>query len=79
MAPSDLDAKSEERSQIKEVAEFVGFKKDDLKDTPNNEIIEQVVRKDDPDTPTDASPDYLRGVFANIARNASREDANTLR
>ena len=75
ITPEQLHAESEARRQIIDVAEHVGFKRDDLKPILNDDIKAQVVRKDNADIPADASADYIDGCFSMIQARMDREDA----
>ena len=74
MSPKELHAKTEARRQIMNVAQHVGFKEDDLSDDFNEAIMAKVVRKDNADTPTNASGDYINGCFSMIQARMARED-----
>ena len=76
ISPERLDEMSEQRRVIMDVAEHVGFKREDLKPVGNAEIIEQVVRKDDAGTPEDAGGEYLSGCFRQIQNRMDREALN---
>lgn len=73
ISPERLDAMSEERRVIMDVAEHVGFKRDELKSTGNAEIKAMVVRKDDEEIPVDAEGPYLDGCFRQIQKRMDRE------
>ena len=73
ISPERLNNLSEQRRVIMDVAEHAGLKRDDLKAVPNEEIIFQVVRKDDPDIPEDAGQEYLDGCFRGIQRKMDKE------
>ncbi len=73
ISPEELDALSEERRVVIDVAEHVGFKRDELKAAGNAEIKSMVVRKDDAETPEDAAPLYLDGCFRQIQKRMDAE------
>lgn len=74
ISPEKLDAMSEERRVIVDVAEHAGFKRDELQTVGNSAIKEMVVRKDDDTISDDVDPLYLDGCFHQIQKRMDRED-----
>lgn len=73
ISPERLNALSEQRRVIMDVAEHVGFPLDKLATLDNEEIKSLVVRKDDSDMPEDVSPEYVDGCFRGIQRKMDKE------
>ena len=73
ISPEKLDAKSEERRVVMDVAEHVGFKRDELRTVGNADIKKLVVQRDDAEVKDDAAVAYVDGCFRQIQKRMDRE------
>ena len=74
--PERLDAMVQERSQILEVAESQGLKKDSLAKISNSDVKRQIVAKRYADTKADASDENIQGRYDAIVADQAMDLKN---
>lgn len=75
--PTKLDELAQERTEILDVADFVGLKLDDLRKVPNQDIKRMVVAQRQPDLINDESSlEYIQGCYNMITADAAQIGKN---